>query len=407
MKKIILLLLFLSFYSCKAQSDFTSEIVVTSNLEKFETLSELKKKLKDVEIIALGENTQGLGEVFKAKTELVKFLHQELGFNVVIFESGYGDAALAWEKLDSLSAKDFTLSFTSNFYYQNEAIKELVEYTKSQNNKPLMIQGFDCQVQQNYLSKRMAAIFHPIDSVYSNSVSSEMKSFLPLYQYEQDNDSVSFYKQRDYFIDFITNYEIKLNEFEKELVKNGTTSNEIKIVKKCIQMFKSTYATLKIGELMGWPIAANTRDKAMFENVKWFKEENPNLKIILWAQNSHLENKPNQNETVNWMGHQLKAMYGKKYYSIGTFVYSGTSMTYNDSFTFEHNKPTYLAYHLNQFNKDKFVLDLRSHHKIDFTNQLLLGIDTNGYTSEFIVKDRFDGLLFIKHSGMPKLITNP
>jgi len=60
-----------------------------------------------------------------------------------------------------------------------------------------------------------------------------------------------------------------------------------------------------------------------------------------------------------------------------------------------------LAYHLNQFQKEKFVLDLRKYNKADFTTQLLLGMESNGNTAEFIAKDKFDGLLFIKCSDIP------
>ena len=104
------------------------------------------------------------------------------------------------------------------------------------------------------------------------------------------------------------------------------------------------------------------------------------------------------------MGHSLKEIYGDKYYSIGAVVYSGKNLNYNDMVDFEHNDKTYLAYHLNQFQREKYVLDLRQHSQKDFTNELLLGVENNGNTAEFIAKDRFDGLLFIKYSDIPSLI---
>jgi len=51
--------------------------------------------------------------------------------------------------------------------------------------------------------------------------------------------------------------------------------------------------------------------------------------------------------------------------------------------------------------KEKFVLDSRKYNKADFTTQLLLGMESNGNTAEFIAKDKFDGLLFIKCSDIP------
>ena len=334
MRKILTLIIVLSFCSCKAQTKFKSTIEFTSDLEKFENLSKLKETLKDIEIIALGENTHGLGEVFTAKTELVKFLHQELGFNLVLFESGYGDGALAWERLDSISTREFTNAFSSNFYYNSEEIENLVTYVKSQKNG-LKIQGFDCQPQQNYLIKRMTEVVQPLDSTFSKSVSFEMRSFNNLYQFENDKDTISFNKQREKFIRFLNNYDAFIDRNINELLQTETTINEISALKKSNEIFRNTYSEINIGELMSWPTSANLRDKALFEIVKSFKEKNSELKIIIWAQNSHIENKTKPNHNVNWMGHSLKKTFGDKYYSIGTIVYSGKNLNYNGTFDFE------------------------------------------------------------------------
>lgn len=403
MKKILTYIIALSFCSCSAQTNFNSTIEFTSDLEKFGNISGWKETLKGVEIIALGENTHGLGEVFEAKTELVKFLHQELGFDLVLFESGYGDAALAWERLDSLSGREFTSIFSSNFYYNSEEIEDLVSYVKSQNGR-LKIQGFDCQPQQNYLIKRMTEITQPLDSIFAKSVPLEMRSFNNLYQFEIENDTLSFSKQRDRFIKFLNNYTAFLNKNTNELLKSGTTKNEIHALRRSNEILINTYSDIKIGELMSWPASANIRDEALFEIVKSYKEGNPGTKIIIWAQNSHIENKTKPNHNVNWMGHSLKKKYGDKYYSIGTIVYSGKNLNYNGTFEFEHNDNNYLAYYLNQYQKEEYVLDLRKYNKNDFFSKLLLGMENNGNTAEFIAKDRFDGLLFIKFSDIPNLI---
>lgn len=403
MKAFLTLLVFTCsfYYSTHGQSK--PSLQFTYDLENFTTLSGLHDALLDAEIVALGENTHGLGEVFSTKAELIQFLHQELGFNLVLFESGYGDAALAWELLDSLTAKEYTQVFSSNFYYHSDEILKLITYVKSQNGN-LVIQGFDCQPQQNYLIKRLQEIALPIDSNLANSVLHEMQSFNKLYQYENDGDTVLFYQQRDSFIVFLNRYNTFLDESQNVLLNTGTTKNEISTLKKSNEIFLRTYSTIQFGEMMGWPAYANLRDKSLFETVSWFKESNPEAKIIIWAQNSHIENSSKPNYNVEWMGHGLKRVYGNKYYSIGTIVYSGKNMNYNGSFDFEHNDDKYLAYHLNQYQKEKYVLDLRNYDQNDFTRQLLLGMENNGSMAEFIAKDRFDALLFIKYSDIPNLI---
>jgi len=403
MYKLSTFLLFLFAISCNAQNNSSSTLKFTSDLEQFEDLNQFKNSLENVEIIALGENTHGLGAVFNAKTELVKFLHEELGFDMILFESGYGDAALAWEQVDVLSATDYTKVFSSNFYYHSTEIENLVKYVKAQKGE-LVIQGFDCQPQQNYLIQRMAKIVLPIDSVMAKSALSEMRGFNQLYQFEMNHDTIAFNNQRDRFSNFISSYDAFLKNNQQELLNAGTSENELNALHKSNKILLDSYATIEIGELMGWPISANLRDQQLYTIVNEYKDENPESKIIIWAQNSHIENKPKPNDNVNWMGHQLKKTYGSAYYSVGAIVYSGTNLNYSDSFDFEHNDRAYLAYHLNQYDIEKFVFDLSLYSKDDFTNQLLLGMESNGSRAEFIAKERFDGVLFVKYSDIPTLL---
>jgi erythromycin esterase-like protein len=278
-----------------------------------------------------------------------------------------------------------------------------MEYVKSQ-DKNLVIQGFDCQPQQDYLSKRMMEIMQPVDSILSKSVESELRNFNKLYQFENDKDTIGFNNQRSKFINFITQYEKTIKNKKEHLLKSNCSENELNTILKSIEIFKNTYSKIQFGDMMNWQNNANIRDKSMFETIRWFKDKNPNDKIIIWAQNSHIENSAKPNYTVNFMGHRLKGTYGDKYYSIGAIVYSGINLNYNGTFDFEHNTTDYLAYHLNQFKKDEFVLDLRNYNKKDFTSKELLGMESNGNTAGFVAKDRFDGLLFIKYSNIPKLI---
>ena len=347
-----------------------------------------------------------LEKYLKLKRSSVKFLHQELGFSLIVFETGYGDAALAWEKINSLSVKDYTNSFTSNFYYKSEEIAELISYAKVQKKLPLKIQGLDCQPQQDYLAQRMSAIIHPIDSNFAATVKLKLSNFNKLYSYEQDKDTIGFKIEQQEFLQFIEQLKIILLKNKSRLLALNTTEGELAALHKTIEIFSTTYSTMQFGDMMGWPATANLRDKSLFETLKWFKDNNPKQKIIIWAQNSYIENKTKPNYNVNWMGHYLKSTYGAKYYSFGAVVYSGKNLTYNGTVEFEHNSPDYLAYHLNKFKKEKFVMDLKDYKKDDFINQLLIGMENNGATASFVAKDRFDGLLFIKYSDIPTLLKN-
>src|SRR3569833_2809460 len=61
----------------------------------FSDLLPLAHAIGSARIVQLGEPSHGAGTAFAAKARLMKFLHQRLGFGVLIWESGLSDAPLA------------------------------------------------------------------------------------------------------------------------------------------------------------------------------------------------------------------------------------------------------------------------------------------------------------------------
>lgn len=114
---IFLLVFFVFIFNSTSEAQQTDSLRFTSDLAHFGELSEWKNALSNVKIVALGENTHGLGDVFRIKSSLVKFLHEELDFDIILFESGFGDAALAWEHSDAISIDELTKRTSSNFFY--------------------------------------------------------------------------------------------------------------------------------------------------------------------------------------------------------------------------------------------------------------------------------------------------
>jgi erythromycin esterase len=65
----------------------------------FSDLEGLKPILPGVQVVMLGEPSHGDGTTFSAKIRLIKFLHQEMGFDVLAFESGFYDCRNAWRRM--------------------------------------------------------------------------------------------------------------------------------------------------------------------------------------------------------------------------------------------------------------------------------------------------------------------
>ena len=90
MKKITLVI-FLFFGFAIYSQEFNPKRITLSQNPEITDFSFLKEELKDVQVVMLGENTHFDGNVFEMKTKIVQYLHQEMGFNTIAFESGIYD----------------------------------------------------------------------------------------------------------------------------------------------------------------------------------------------------------------------------------------------------------------------------------------------------------------------------
>jgi len=104
----------------------------------------LDEILKDKKIVALGENLHGVREYNSTKLELIKYLHEELGFNVLAIESDV--AKNYFGNLNKSNIADTILLkelFTPPWHTEEHL--EIVRYLKKKPN--LNIIGFDVEVK--------------------------------------------------------------------------------------------------------------------------------------------------------------------------------------------------------------------------------------------------------------------
>jgi erythromycin esterase len=126
--------------------------------EDFHDLMPLKKVLRNVQIVMLGESTHGDGATFLGKTRLIKFLHQKMGFDVLVFESGLYEMSKVWESFrqgdHSLAALQQGL-FT--IWSGSDQIYPLFDYVvgKARTERPLELAGFDSQISGSASRKQL------------------------------------------------------------------------------------------------------------------------------------------------------------------------------------------------------------------------------------------------------------
>ena len=99
MKNLTIVLCILFSLALSAQ-EFNPKTINLSQNPEITDFSFLKEELKDVQVVMLGENTHFDGNVFEMKTKIVQYLHQEMGFNTIAFESGIYDVWRAQKSIN-------------------------------------------------------------------------------------------------------------------------------------------------------------------------------------------------------------------------------------------------------------------------------------------------------------------
>jgi erythromycin esterase len=114
----------------------------------FSDLQPLREVIGDARVVLLGEQSHGDGTVFLAKTRLIEFLHQEMGFDVLAFESGLFDMRKAWEAM--VQGRDAREAFSTGVFgiwAGSAEVQPLIAYLGevAHSDHPLELAGFDCK----------------------------------------------------------------------------------------------------------------------------------------------------------------------------------------------------------------------------------------------------------------------
>ncbi len=111
----------------------------------FRDLEPLREALEGVRLVLLGEADHASGTDFLARSRLVKFLHQELGFDVLAFEAGLYGMTLAWDSiLAGVPPRNAFRLGNWAFWSSTEQMQSLMAYVGEQalGERPLEVTGF-------------------------------------------------------------------------------------------------------------------------------------------------------------------------------------------------------------------------------------------------------------------------
>lgn len=355
---LLLFLLSLTLTSCtKSISDDDGIIEINSidpSDKDFSDLMPLKKYIGDsVRVVMLGEASHGDGQAFLAKTRLIEFLHEEMGFDVFVIEGGMYDI---WKSNNFIkegkSAKtEFQLSVYEMWSYTQE-FQPLIQYIEDSYNtsNPIEVMGIDLRERSKYaefyLNEDMDKLFELINTgEFSNE---DIKLF----------KEIMTWTAYGHLADISGENKIKFNQIS--LLINKTLTELIKysgdIQRKNFYLFwrqfinmthkRIEYLAVKDGSKISEE-SFNIGDLVMGDNIIWLCNEYfPNKKIIIWAHNIHVAKNYNHAEhlegliSFETMGQNVYEKLKDKFYNIGFVSYGGNTWSlYDPELKFEIPQP--------------------------------------------------------------------
>ena len=264
---------------------------VSLTLEDPASFAAIGNAIGEARVVLLGEQDHGDAAAFTMKTALVKYLHEQKGFNVLAFESDFFALNKGWDELPK------TRPAIDSFLYHNpfpiwswcHTINELFyNYIPStfETKRPLQVSGFDEQlhgrysIQQlgNYLSTELSGeISKNRNSTISETMAigrlSALTKFIILsYDNPYNADSCQA------FIDLAKPFLTML------ISRHGFDDERVRILENAIAAAADVQRNIKKDYVNYY-----RRDEQMARNLAWLgRVKYKGEKIIVWAHNAHI-----------------------------------------------------------------------------------------------------------------------
>ena len=344
---------------------------VGNNNQNFEGYESLKAILKDVEIVALGEQTHYDGTTTETKVKLIQYLHREMGFDILVYESGFYDCNKAWDQIQEGADIGVILGKSlPNTWAVTRQVDPLISYiaTHAKSEYPLQVMGLDYQ-------------FSPITA---------LENFIADLRKEIHITDPEILQTKEW-----EHLENTLNlslQYDRKALKKRNVAGDTIYINSLISLFQDNAANpfwMQVLEnnkanLADQAFGKYTRDKKMAENLMWIKEQYPDKKIICWGATSHFLYKSesikfkspfvqiivgNYYKKYPSMGNFIKEKYGDRFYTVG-FTTFGGEIGFGSTGEIKSAKEGSIEYVLNQSPFDNAFLPLDQSFKNYFSRPL-------------------------------------
>lgn len=293
----------------------------------------LRKLLGDTRVVLLGEPDNGGGSDVLMKTRLVRFLHQQMGFDVLAFQTSMHGAAVASRELGaSADARVALRTGLPRLLLESAQSASLVTYlaAAARTGRPLEVIGFDSQLSaaattamlpelSAHAGKRLG------NSVLANETSPASQVIREIAQGTFGREGATLPSPRDQLM------LVAALRAEAERLKKLATSRDERFWAQVMRSL-AAQVDLMIDNARGAAPNSYLAGLAhqLGDNLVWaVTEQYAGRKVIVWAHTLHAMRDPDATRygraVVQPVGQAIWKAIGPASYSIGLTSYDGTS----------------------------------------------------------------------------------
>jgi erythromycin esterase len=295
--------------------------------EDFSDLRFLATLLEGRRVVQLGENGHGVSEFNHVKVRLIKYLHEELGYDVIAFESALWECWRTNGRVAELAAAEIMRGCIFGVWHADETV-ELFRYIRETRNtaRPLILAGFDTQISAGRAAAKRPDFFRrllaPLDSAYAERAAAGDSALVAgMSAYAQENRAalLAFYDSLETFL----------------ATRGAGIARAARVGPIDVSIARQTAWSMQryVEQLTaGGAPRTLARDEGMAKNLDFLLDSVfPGRKIITWGHNFHLRHRNSavSPDPVKTMGEWVAERRRDELYTVGLYMRSGRATLNN------------------------------------------------------------------------------
>ena len=283
----------------------------------FADLQPLKRVLKDVRFVGLGEETHGTREFFQFKHRLLEFLVEQMGFRVFAIEASYAGCQDINDYVMGRTSDGAKALDSQGFWTWNtEEVRALMDWMRAYNarvpaDRRVEFVGFDIQENESgkahlldYL-KRVA----PARVADATTLFAAKDKQLASAMFDSNGTDKQAQAQLDDLRNRYNELYVFLELSGAQLAARSSQAEYEQMLEyaRVLAQYIAVYSRLDLA----------TRDLYMADNFRRIVAREPaGTRIAIWAHNGHIGFAEGE-EARPTFGQHMRRSYGKSYYALG------------------------------------------------------------------------------------------